>query len=138
MKNSNTELIFTLLKAASRIERRLDRALSATKGVSFTEYHLLNVLHKTHNGSATRVELASAVSLTPSAITRALKPLEKIGFVTTEKSDHDARRSIASLTPAGSELLKDANEIVSDEVALLALPNDGLDETLCVLNQIKG
>lgn len=135
---SNTELIFTLLKAASRIERRLDRVLSATKGVSFTEYHLLNVLQEKHSGAATRVDLANAVSLTPSAITRALKPLEKIGFVVTKKSDHDARRSIASLTSAGGELLDDANKIVLDEIALLAVPSDGIDETLSVLNHLKG
>jgi len=135
---SNKNLIFTLLKAASRIERRLDRVLSATKGVSFTEYHLLNVLNEKHGGSATRVDLANAVSLTPSAITRALKPLEKIGFVVTEKSDHDARRSIASLTPAGSELLEDANRIVIDEIELLKLPHDGIDETLTILNHLKG
>jgi len=135
---TNTNLIFTLLKAASRIERRLDRVLSATKGVSFTEYHLLNVLNEKHSGSATRVDLAHAVSLTPSAITRALKPLEKIGFVATEKSAHDARRSIASLTPAGSELLEDAKKIVLDEIALLALPNEGIDETLSLLNHLKG
>lgn len=138
MKHSNTELIFALLRAASRIERRFDRVLSATKGVSFTEYHLLNVLHQQHNGSATRVDLANAVSLTPSAITRALKPLEKIGFVTTEKSDHDARRSIASLTSAGRELLEDANKIVLDEIALLELPAEGIDETLSVLRHLEG
>lgn len=138
MNQSNTALIFSLLKAASRIERRLDRVLSATKGVSFTEYHLLNVLQENHNGSATRVDLANAVSLTPSAITRALKPLEKIGFVTTEKSDRDARRSIASLTPAGVELLEDANKIVLDEITLLALPTDGIDETRSVLRHLQG
>lgn len=138
MMTSNTNLIFTLLKAASRIERRLDRVLSATKGVSFTEYHLLNVLQEKHKGSATRVDLAMAVSLTPSAITRALKPLEKIGFVATEKSGHDARRSIATLTTAGSELLEDANKIVLDEIVLLALPDDGIEETLSVLNHLNG
>jgi len=136
--NIQSELVFTLLKSAARIERRLDRVLSATKGVSFTEYHLLNVLKNNHSGSATRVDLANAVNLTPSAITRALKPLEKIGFVVTEKSEHDARRSIASLTPAGSELLEDANNIVLDEVKLLAIPDEGINETLSLLKHLKG
>lgn len=135
---SNTEFVFTLLKAASRIERRLDRVLSATKGVSFTEYHLLNELQEKHNGAATRVDLASAVGLTASAITRALKPLEKIGFVVTEKSEHDARRSIATLTPAGGELLEDAHQIVLDEIALLALPEPGATDALGVLNHLTG
>jgi len=96
MTPADTDIVFALLKAASFIERKLDRSLACTKGVSFTEYHLLNELHSKYKGSATRVDLADAVSLTPSAITRALKPLEKIGFVLTEKSDRDARRSIAT------------------------------------------
>jgi len=43
-----TTFIFQLLKVATRIERRLDRALSATKGVSFTEFHLLKELQDKH------------------------------------------------------------------------------------------
>ena len=129
-----TTFIFQLLKVATRIERRLDRALSATKGVSFTEFHLLKELQDKHNGAATRVDLANASGLTASAITRALKPLEKIGFVVTEKSEHDARRSIARLTSAGNELLSDASRIVEDEIALLNLPDDELDAALRVMS----
>jgi len=138
MMKSNTALVFTLLKAASRVERKLDRALSCTKGVSFTEYHLLNELQTKYKGSATRVDLADAVSLTPSAITRALKPLEKIGYVVTEKSEHDARRSIASLTVAGSELLEDARKIVQDEIDSLNFPKSDASETIAILNNLKG
>ena len=136
--NSNTELVFTVLKVASRIERKLDRALSCTKGVSFTEYHMLNELQIKYNGSATRVDLADAVSLTPSAITRALKPLEKIGYVVTEKSERDARRSIASLTTAGSDLLDDARKIVQDEIDSLNLSESDSTDILTMLNHLKG
>jgi len=74
-----------------------------------------------HQESATRVDLAAAVGLTPSAVTRALKPLEKMGYVVTEKSDRDARRSLASLTPAGRHLLADAQGVVDDSVGLMEL-----------------
>ncbi|MEE9333275.1 MAG: MarR family winged helix-turn-helix transcriptional regulator [Granulosicoccaceae bacterium] len=134
---SNNEFVFALLKTASRIERKLDRALSCTKGVSFTEYYLLNELQDKYKGSATRVDLADAVGLTPSAITRALKPLEKIGFVITEKSERDARRSLATLTATGNELLHDANKIVLDEIELLNLPSSGASKALEVLNQMR-
>lgn len=134
---TNTQFIFSLLKTSARIERRLDRALSATKGVSFTEYHLLKELQEKYNGAATRVDLASAVGLTASAITRALKPLEKIGFVVTEKSERDARRSIAKLTPAGRELLADASQIITDEVNLLRLPDTGMEAVLGVLDKLN-
>ena len=121
MKASINESLFHLLKTTSRVEKRFDRALSCTKGVSFTEYQLLKELNDSFRGSATRVDLARAVNLTPSAITRALKPLEKIGFVVTEKSDRDARRSLATLTRAGQELLDDASKIVQDEINALGL-----------------
>lgn len=136
MNQSDTQLVFKLLKAASFIERKLDRSLSCTKGVSFTEYQLLNELQTQYNGAATRVDLADAVRLTPSAITRALKPLEKIGYVTTEKSDRDARRSIASLTEAGEELLSDARKIVSDEIDSLSLPDANRSDILDMLEKM--
>lgn len=136
MNKSDNQLVFALLRSASYVERKLDRALACTKGVSFTEYQLLNELQEKYNGSATRVDLADAVRLTPSAITRALKPLEKIGFVVTVKSERDARRSIATLTPAGKELLDDANKIVSDEIDTISLPIENRADVLDMLTNI--
>ena len=118
-------LVLILLESASLVERRLDRALSSIRGISFSEYRLLRSLSKLHDGTAMRVDLANAVGLTPSAVTRALKPLEKIGYVITQKSDRDARRSLATLTSAGTELLSDAQSLLKDVIA--ELPLDPLD-----------
>lgn len=114
-------LVFALLEAAARVELRLDRLLSNTRGISFREYQLIRALSRLYAGSATRVELAGAVGLTPSAVTRALKPIEKLGYVVTQKSARDARRSLAELTPAGRELLADAQGAVDDAIADLGL-----------------
>jgi len=124
MTTDNTELVFTLLGAAANIERRLDRMVANTCGISFTEYRLLKSLQTRHNGAATRVDLATAVRLTPSAITRALKPLEKIGYVVTEKSSRDARRSIARLTDAAVRVLADTDQLLRDEIATMDIPSD--------------
>jgi len=134
--NTNKEFVLTLLSAAAKVERRLDRALSFRRGVSFTEYNMLSQLQTKFDGAATRVDLAQAVNLTPSAITRALKPLEKIGLVVTEKSDRDARRSLAKLTVAGEELLSDANAIVQDEIELLEIQADNREALLSFLKSI--
>jgi len=122
-KSNDQVLVFALLEAADRVERRLDRTLSYTRGISFREYHLLRALSYFHDGAATRVDLAAAVGLTPSAVTRALKPLEKLGYVMTHKSDRDARRSLAELTTGGRELLADAQLAVDDVIAELSLQN---------------
>jgi DNA-binding MarR family transcriptional regulator len=115
---------FEHLDAASYLERRLDRALSTIRGLSFSEYRLLRELANQPDARAMRVELAQAVGLTPSAVTRALKPLEKLGYVETLKSDRDARRSLACLTDGGRELLSDAEGIAGD--VLHSLPIETL------------
>ncbi|MFT5393908.1 MAG: DNA-binding MarR family transcriptional regulator [Gammaproteobacteria bacterium] len=110
---------FTLAFAAAwnRVEKRLDANLSAIRGISFAEYRMLHALADAPNSSASRVELARTVGLTASGVTRALRPLEKLGIVTTQKSERDARLAIASLTPAGHELREDGAGVVHDTMS---------------------
>lgn len=131
----DTDLVLLLLRTAGDIERKLDRMLASTRGISFSEFHLIRELATTHHGAASRVELAESVGLTPSAVTRALKPMEKMGFVATEKSERDARRSIARLTPAGQELLADAQHVVEDGIDDLHL---GLVERTELAGVLRG
>jgi len=133
MSKRNSQFVFALLAAANGIESRLNRVLSNVRGISFTEYNLLEQLRVQHNGAATRVDLARAVQLTPSAVTRALKPLEKMGYVSTQKGERDARQSVATLTTAGDELLRDANSLVLDEIASLSVPANVRTELIDIL-----
>lgn len=108
------QLAFELLTAADRVQRRLDGPLANIKGITFSEYQLLLAIQGSPGGRATRVDLAGLVGLTPSGVTRALKPLEKLGFVETTKDARDARRSMAQLTVQGTELANDATGVVND------------------------
>jgi DNA-binding MarR family transcriptional regulator len=117
------ELVLALLGAAAQVEKRFDRALSGIKGISFSEYQILRALGDEGGAPTTRVELARMVGLTPSGVTRALKPLEKLGFVRTVRDARDARRSLACLTPDGVELVSDAAGVVDDVIAALPLVN---------------
>ncbi|MBV1929080.1 MAG: MarR family transcriptional regulator [Gammaproteobacteria bacterium] len=95
--------------------------MSCTKGISFSEYRLLKALSQANPSGFPRIDLAYRVGLTASAVTRALKPLEKIGYVTTERSERDARQSLAVITPAGRELLDDAQGILQDALGDLPI-----------------
>jgi DNA-binding MarR family transcriptional regulator len=115
------EQTLTLAFAAAwnRLEKRLDSSLGSIRGISLAEYRLLQALSEAPNSWASRVDLAHAVGLTPSGVTRALRPMEKLGFVSTAKSKRDARLALASLTPSGQELVDDASGVVNDTMKLI-------------------
>ena len=109
-----------VLSTAAAMERAMDHALSFTRGITFSEYRLLRTLQEAEHG-LTRVALASAVSASPSGVTRALKPLEKLGYVTTARNERDARQSLAVLTQGGRDLLSDAAGVLTDYFAGLGV-----------------
>jgi len=107
-------LALTFANAWNRLERRLDHSLGSIRGISLAEYRLLRALGDARDSQASRVDLAQTVGLTPSGVTRALRPMEKLGIVSTRRSKRDARLAIAALTTAGHELLRDASGVVDD------------------------
>lgn len=133
-------IVLQLLETASALERKLDRALSNIKGISFSEYRLLKALSTANVGGFPRIDLANEVGLTASAVTRALKPLEKIGYVKTERNKRDARQSLAIITPAGRKLLKDAQGILLDflgDLNINKLSSKKITEFQNRLNELK-
>lgn len=123
---NDLDLAHKLIWTAGSITRRFDASLSAIKGITYSEFQLLSAIAQ--EASPTRVLLAQRVGLTPSGVTRALKPLERLGYVETVRDARDARRSIAVLTSAGEELLSDATEVVNDTVGDLKGLSDLSDD----------
>ena len=122
MNTLNTKeqrLLGAIAGAWSRLESALDGSLGAIRGISLAEYRLLRALGDAHDSRATRVDLARKVGMTPSGVTRALKPMEKLGIVTTLRSKRDARLAIAALTDAGRTVLDDAAGVVDDTMKSL-------------------
>ena len=122
MKTQMTQeqtLSLAFAAAWNRVEKRLDNSLGAIRGISLAEYRLLRALSDAPSSWASRVDLAHTIGLTPSGVTRALRPLEKLGLISTAKSKRDARLALASLTPAGQELVEDASAVVNDQMNIV-------------------
>lgn len=122
MKTQMTQeqtLSLAFAAAWNRVEKRLDNSLGAIRGISLAEYRLLRALSDAPSSWASRVDLAHTIGLTPSGVTRALRPLEKLGLISTAKSKRDARLALASLTPAGQELVEDASAVVNDQMKII-------------------
>jgi DNA-binding MarR family transcriptional regulator len=107
---SPLNLCLELSKAQSVMVRRLDGRLGALHGLSFGDFAILWHLSQATEGKLRRVHLAELVGLTPSAVTRTLIPLEKIGLVKREPDKHDARVGYALLTKVGERVLQEATE----------------------------
>ncbi|MFM6965992.1 MAG: MarR family winged helix-turn-helix transcriptional regulator [Rhodoluna sp.] len=76
-------------------------------GASFSEFVILRAIDADGDAGIRRVDLAKAVELSVSVVTRALQPLEKQGYVTQQESAMDARERRVVLTTAGKVLFDD-------------------------------
>jgi DNA-binding MarR family transcriptional regulator len=90
------------LRQASRlVTRHYEHHVRAT-GLRITQYSLLS--HVVKLGPVRAGELAAAMQLDASTLTRNLQPLLDQGWVTLRAVDADARARVVEATPAGAEL----------------------------------
>ena len=91
----------------SRISKPIDNILSL-HGIGFTEFQVMYKLSQAHDLTLRRIELANAIGLSASGVTRLLLPMEKNRLVTKERNARDARVSLVKLTKTGNKILQDA------------------------------
>ena len=115
------DAIMQLVQSQARVAKHLDQHLSA-QGISLTEYQVLDALSAAPDRQMRRIDLAKAVNLSASGVTRLLNPMEKIGLVRKESSARDARVSFVALTEAGSRTLDESRSRVDQCAALVLQP----------------
>ncbi|MYW45281.1 MarR family transcriptional regulator [Streptomyces sp. SID486] len=107
-----------LVRAQTALVRRFDARLGGLHGVSLADFTLLLRLGQAPGGRMRRVDLAEALGLTASGVTRGLAPLERIGLVSREPDARDARVAYAALTATGrqrlTEMLATAEETAAE------------------------
>jgi DNA-binding MarR family transcriptional regulator len=95
-----------LSRAQALLVKRFDNRLGSLHGLSFGDFMLLQQLGNAPGNRMRRVDLAAALGLTASGVTRTLGPLERIGLVVREPDPRDARVAYAALTDVGQERLR--------------------------------
>ena len=95
----------------SRIETVLSRRMEdKLGGIGYSDFLILHALSISPEHRMRRIDLADAIGLTASGITRLLLPMEKIGLVRREAHDGDARVSYVAIAPGGETKLREAIE----------------------------
>jgi DNA-binding MarR family transcriptional regulator len=128
-----------LAKARAVTGRRFDQRLGF-QGVGLSDFLILLALAAAPEGKLRRADLAAAVGLTASGVTRMLLPMEKIGLVKRLESAHDARVSEVALAPSGKRVLGEAMEraeILADDL-LPDAGRRGLAACVALLEELGG
>jgi DNA-binding MarR family transcriptional regulator len=96
------------LLAHHTIMRALSGELEQADGMSLSSYDVLLQLARAPQRRLRMTELADAVILSPSGLTRLVERLEREGLVARIKSADDARGAYATLTDLGRKRLRKA------------------------------
>ena len=97
------------LRAHSSITRELEAQLGSGHELTLSDYDVLVQLAQAPGRRLRPVELARAVLLTRSGVTRLVHGLERDGLVERIPAPDDNRGSLVALTPAGRDVLRRAS-----------------------------
>jgi DNA-binding MarR family transcriptional regulator len=105
----------SLQRIAATLPRLLDEDLVRTTGVTLTEYATLMNLSEAADREMRLTDLATAIGLSLSRISRIVEDLRVRGLVTKRRAAEDTRGNVATLTPAGLSRLQMAypNHLIS-------------------------
>jgi len=119
-----TEYLMSNALLATRITKSIDGELSM-HGISFTEYLIMHHLSVSSLKTMRRIELADAVGISASGVTRLLAPMEKSGIVQKEINPRDARQSLVKLSGAGQRLYLETSDSFSHRAKRILDPLTG-------------
>jgi DNA-binding MarR family transcriptional regulator len=98
-----------LLRGHAATRRKLTAELQSEHGLTVNDYEALLLMARAEEKLMRRVDLAEALQLTASGITRMLDGLEDQGLVEKATCSSDARVTYAKLTASGERKLKQAS-----------------------------
>jgi DNA-binding MarR family transcriptional regulator len=90
-----------MLRTHALVIRALDERLARRHGLAISEFDVLITLANAPGGELRMTELANAVMLSPSGLTRLVARLERDGLVRRRPADDDGRSYLTSVTEQG-------------------------------------
>jgi len=125
-----TELIAwrSFLRAHARITRELERELVAEQRLSLAAYDVLVQLAEAPGRMLRMTDLAEAVLLSRSGVTRLVDRLERAGLVARQRASADGRGVVAVLTESGLDRLRVAAVTHLDGIVRHFVARLNLDE----------
>jgi DNA-binding MarR family transcriptional regulator len=130
-----------LTNAHGAMERAFNHELQAVGRITVTDFEVLRRLADADSGQMRRIDLARAVGVTPSGITRLLDGLEASRLVAKHHCTQDQRVVYAVITAAGREILRSTAEThLASLVAFFSerFSPDEVDQLALLLGRLPG
>jgi DNA-binding MarR family transcriptional regulator len=115
------------LAAHAAITRELEAQMMGAHGLTLSDYDVLVQLAQAPERKLRNIELATAVVLTRSGVTRLVDGLERDGLVSRASCPSDKRGTLVMLTDEGVRRLRDAAQTHVEGVRQLFLERLGED-----------
>ena len=106
-----TETYGMLRSTLSELHELLAQEMEDETGMPFERYSVLLMLEQAENGALRPSELAEALPITPSGVTRLIDRLERDGVVERRACATDGRGTVVALTADGTEVFRRAGRV---------------------------
>jgi DNA-binding MarR family transcriptional regulator len=128
-----------LLRTADLVRREVERALEPL-GITGQQFNVLRILRGARPGPLPTLEIADRMIEHAPGITRLLDRLEARALVKRDRCREDRRRVLCSITAAGLELLRAADEPVhaAERAVVGRLRGPHLGQLLKLLGIVRG
>jgi DNA-binding MarR family transcriptional regulator len=140
-ESPSTLRVWSLLLRVHGVKTQLvSGRLQAAHGLSINDYETLAALAQAPGRRMKRVELARALLISSSGVTRLLDGLQDAGLVERTGSDADLRVAYAQLTAAGAAMLEAASCDYVDSIGMLLethLTADELEQLGALLGKLS-
>ena len=110
-EGARVEVWWRFMAAHALLVERVGHDLAAATSLPLGSYNVLRLLHEVPGGRLRLSELARAVHLTRSGVTRLANRLERAGLLRREEHARDRRGSCAVLTDRGRDELRRARRV---------------------------
>lgn len=102
-------LVTTLVRAHQLVQERVEEVLRPY-ALTFARYEILRLLAFSRRRSMPMHRLGSLLQVHATSVTSAVARLERQGLVARERLERDRRVVLATLTPAGADVVEAATE----------------------------
>lgn len=112
LRNTEASQTYRMLWATlTQLHGVLAREMEDETGLPFERYSILLMLARAENEALRPSELADALPITRSGVTRLIDRLERDGIVERRSCATDGRGRLVALTPVGEEVFRQAGRV---------------------------